>query len=306
MTRTKEVTEEHIGQRLDEWLAEVGVAPSRRQAQMMVRNGQVRLNNRVVSKARTLSKGDVVSVEGESLSSTFIPLPNSSVLLDVVYEDAWLVIINKPAGLPCHPLKPHEQETLVNGLLARYPGMRDVGYSAREAGLIHRLDNDTSGALIAAKTNDAFEFLKDLLQQGLMNKRYVALCQGQVTAPLDIALPLRPHPKNRRKMCVDHDTSDVTHLRHSRIITSQPVSEFSLVELSVSKAMRHQIRCHLAALQHPIVGDALYGGPMVDGLTHHFLHASQVGFLHPRMSEHVSVDIPLSSRHIQLLESLRS
>lgn len=302
--RSKEVESQHINMRLDRWLVQTGIAGGRRIAQSMIRDGQVRVNGRVVSKATALQLGDSVSIEGEIPTSEFVPVGNSALGLDVLFEDEWMVVVNKPAGMPCHPLSSSEDNTMVNALLARYPGMSHVGYSPRESGLVHRLDNDTSGILLAAKAAETFGLLTDLLQQSAITKHYLALCQGHVQAPADIALPLCPDPKNRRRMSINRDDHDLTFLRHSRILTSQPCGDFSLVELSVSRAMRHQIRCHLAALTHPILGDTLYGGYRIPGFSRHFLHANYVSFSHPHTGKSLSVHAALPEECTLLLQSL--
>ncbi|MCB9666609.1 MAG: RluA family pseudouridine synthase [Myxococcales bacterium] len=303
--------EEHVdiefeNVRLDRWLVQSGIVTSRRSAQHLIRDGQVRVNDRMLNKATLLKAGDRVSIEGDIPSRDFVPVSNAELALHVVYEDEWLVVIDKPADMPCHPLKPTDAHTLVNALVARYPQMLGVGYSPRESGLVHRLDNDTSGLLLAAKDARTFGLLSELLLGGEVTKHYLALCEGHVEAPLDLALPLRPDPKNKRRMCVDAHAYDLSTLRHGRILDSKRYGDYSLLKMSVGRAMRHQIRCHLAAIKHPIVGDTLYGGLSTPGFDRHFLHAHHMCFVHPHTRETMSIQSPLPVECAKLLKLLEA
>ncbi|MEQ8892539.1 MAG: RluA family pseudouridine synthase [Sandaracinaceae bacterium] len=273
------------GTRLDVMLVRRVEGMSRAKARRMIQDGLVRLNGRRARKGARLAAGDTVSLDELPRPSDFVAQPAPEVPLVVVYEDEHLVVVDKPPGMPSHPLRPHERETLANALIARYPEMERVGYALREPGILHRLDNDTSGLLVAARSQAAFDRLRALLTEGAIEKGYQALVDGYVQAPMEIDHPIAPHPSDPRRVhvCLDHADRRLPAARAARteLARGERAGAATLLEVHAPVAVRHQIRAHLAAVGHPLVGDWLYGGSGIDQLGRHFLHASTIALAHP-------------------------
>jgi 23S rRNA pseudouridine1911/1915/1917 synthase len=168
---------------------------------------------------------------------------------------------------------------LAGALVARYPEMRNVGYSKREPGILHRLDTDTSGVMLAARDQKTFDALRRQLQAGEIEKRYLARCQGTVPAPLVIQTPIANDPHDRRKVRACTDPREIKRLQaqaaRTEVLRSTPAPQGSLVEVRANNARRHQIRAHLASIGHPLLGDPLYGGRTLERKGH-LLHAASI------------------------------
>jgi len=274
-----EVQADEEGLRLDVVLVRRVPAMSRKKARDMVEGGEVRLNDRPTRKGGRVVKGDRVTLARAPSKSEFAARPDSSMDLHVVHEDEFLVIIDKPAGIPSHPLREDELGTVASALVARYPEMALVGYAAREPGILHRLDTDTSGLMIAARDEETFELLRADLRTQQIDKRYRALVEGDIE-PRQIDRPIAPVPGDARRVRVgDHDGARPAR---TEIVAVRAHGRFREIEVSARAATRHQIRVHLASIGRPLAGDVLYGGPIVPGLTRHFLHASEIRLVHPR------------------------
>ncbi len=251
----------------------------------------MRMRGKPVAKGMALSAGMALAVELSEGEVTASPDPDFQ--LRVCFEDETLVIVDKPAGIPSHPLRRGELGCAANMLVARYPEMAEVGYGPREPGLVHRLDNDTSGLLLAARTQDAFLALRDQLTRSQMHKTYLALVSRAVQVPRSIALALAPSPSNSRKVEVTADPNARPSL--TDLVRCEARGRFFLVEARAAHAYRHQIRVHLASIDAPIVGDELYGGELVEGVMHHLLHASRIVLRHPLDNRELEVESALPS-----------
>ncbi|MCB9623991.1 MAG: RluA family pseudouridine synthase [Sandaracinus sp.] len=172
---------------------------SRARAKALAEEGRVKLDGKRVRKGARVEAGQTIALDEPPPPRTFDALPDPSVELVIVHEDDACVIVDKPAGMPCHPLRPEELGTVANGLVARFPSMRGVGFAGREPGLVHRLDNDTSGLLLAAKHEAAFQTLVEALREGRVDKRYVALCAGTVETQT-IPTPIVHHDARRMRV----------------------------------------------------------------------------------------------------------
>jgi len=291
------VEADEAGLRLDVFLVKRVEGLGRAGAKRVIAEGRVRVDGRVRRKGAMLSPGETVSLEGEPEIAEFDPLPDEAIPLRVVFEDEDFLVVDKPAGVPCHPLRPSERGTLANAIAARYPEAIPHGHHRREAGLLQRLDNQTSGLLLVARSLRGFEELGRMLATGAVDKRYKALCVGAVRAPQRIDLDVGHDARDRRKMraVTELEAGEVRHPRQAttEILHSEVRGDRSLVELRVRAARRHQVRVHLAALGHPLVGDTLYGGPAIEGLDRHFLHASALSFRHFRTGEELAFASPL-------------
>lgn len=272
--------------RLDQFLAQRDLGLTRSRLRQLIGEGQVKVNDDIVKPAHRVRSGDRVLVT--------VPPPRPSVAvpqdipLTVVYQDPALVVIDKPAGLASHPGPGHPDQTLVNGLLALCPDIQGIGGEIRP-GIVHRLDKDTSGLMIAAKTEAAHHDLSRQIQYRLIEKGYLALVEG--TPPQDsgvIDVPIGRDPRRRTRMAV------TTEGRESR--TGYRLLEraggYSLLELRLHTGRTHQARVHLAWLGHPIFGDAVYG-KRSRILPRHFLHAHSLALAHPSTGEPIRFSSPL-------------
>ncbi len=249
----------------------------------MFEGGVVRRNGRRADKGELVVEGDTIEFEEKEASTE--AWPDEHVQFRVRYEDKHFVIVDKPAGVPSHPLNPGETGCLANGLLARYPEMYQIGYDLRQPGLVNRLDNDTSGLMVAARTQPAFAALRAMLETGRIDKTYLALTHQALKAQV-IELPLAPSPRHRSRV----EVSSLGRVAVTEVLGARATGRYFLVEARAEKAYRHQVRVHLAAVGAPIVGDALYGGEPGD---RHYLHAARVRFTHPMRGTPMEVEAPL-------------
>jgi 23S rRNA pseudouridine1911/1915/1917 synthase len=285
------------GERLDRYLRVRLPDLSRAALAEFIGRGGVRVNGRRASKGQLLRLGDRIAIEVETSPPS---AANDELQLDVLYEDRWLVAVDKPAGAPSHPLRVGERGTVASALLERYPEMAGVGYRKLEPGLLHRLDTDTSGVLIAARDAATFARLRTAHARGELDKRYLALCSGAVS-PQRAQAFLRA---DQRRVRIESSALTQGRAIETEILSAEPRSAFSLVQVRVAFAARHQVRAHLAALGHPIAGDQLYGGASLPGLTRQFLHASEVTLQHPASDERLSLHAPLPRDLQTVLDTL--
>lgn len=275
-----EVTEEDAGQRLDALLARRVPEFSRARVKALIADGGIRVDGRLAKKSYLVSAGDRISVDELPRSTDFHATPDGDLPLVVLRETNDYIIVDKAVGVPSHPLKEGEVGTMAGALVARYPEMRGIGYSKREPGILHRLDTDTSGVMLAARSAEAFERLRDELRSGRIEKRYLARCEGMVAAPAVIETAIANDPRDRRKVRVCTDPREIKRFgaqpARTEILTSASAPHGSLVEIRANHARRHQIRVHLASIGHPLLGDTLYGGPELEDPKHHLLHASSI------------------------------
>ncbi len=267
----------HAGERLDKFV--VGVVPGlgRKGARRLFEDGKIRVNGRDLAR-----EGDQITI---ALPDTTGPdaVPERNGELAVRLETKHIVIVEKPPGQPTAPLRDGETGTLANALVGGYPEMAGIGYSPREPGLLHRLDTDTSGLLLAARTPQAFDVLSKALKSGAIEKKYLLVCLAEgLSSQGEIAIPIAHHPKDKKRMYACLHPRDVARYSPRPATTSFRVlgtsGEWALVEAKASAAIRHQIRVHMAAIEHPLASDALYDGPSVTGLGRHALHASYIGW----------------------------
>jgi 23S rRNA pseudouridine1911/1915/1917 synthase len=276
------------GARLDRALAQLLPELSRARVKRAIELGAVRVNGRRVPKGGTVARGDALRVDvTQVLDTPAVASPEAP--LKVVLETDRVVVVDKPAGQPTAPLRPGETGTLVNAVLGRYPELIPagldsfVGHSSREPGIVHRLDTETSGAVVVARDAEAFEELKAALKAEQIDKRYLLVCSGEgLPDEGEIDLPLANHPKDQRRVYACVHPRDVMRYEPrpacTRYRVVQRTSAWALVEARVGKALRHQIRAHFAAIEHPLAGDELYGGVVIRALGRHALHAARVAY----------------------------
>lgn len=284
------VSAEEAGERLDKFLVRRCPELGRRAAAGFIERGLVRVGGRRAVKSARLASGDVVTAP---LDWAEAPEPEPELALDVRLERDDLVVVEKPAGQPSAPLAASERGSLAGALLARYPEMKGIGYRAREPGLIHRLDTRTSGLVIAARSAPAFEVLRAALEAHRLDKRYLAIVEGaRLPDERVIELPLMPGKSGR--VIVAPEGAAGSSRCVSRVRTLARRGRFALVEVEASRAYRHQVRVHLAALGWPIAGDLDYGGALRPELSgRHALHASHVAWAGDERVPAFAVDSPL-------------
>jgi len=270
-----------VEERLDKAVAKLfGV--SRGRAMDWIAEGRVRVGGRRAPKGAPVFPGARISVQRPPPDQ---PEPQPELPIRIVHADAHVVVADKPAGMPSHPLKPGEQGTAANALVGRFPELARVGPSPREGGLVHRLDTDTSGLLLAARTDAAHAMLRAQFAARTVDKGYLALVAGEIHAGGEIALPLAHDPRDARRMMAISDPAYAEeHSARNAVTRFDPVERrggFTLLAVEIPTGVMHQIRAHLAFIGHPLAGDALYGGPELPGLSRHFLHASRLAFAHP-------------------------
>jgi 23S rRNA pseudouridine1911/1915/1917 synthase len=290
---------EQLGMRLDRYVADHLSDLSRSTVQHLIDDGRVLVDGQVRKPKFRITPGEVVTVDIPApIPDTIEPDP---IPLDVVYEDADVIVVNKPTGLVVHPAPGHPRGTLANALVARVPGI-NVGGSLRP-GIVHRLDKDTSGLIVAAKSDRGRTALVSQWAEGAVEKRYLALVSGVVTdAEATIDAPIGRDVKNRQRMAVARTGRPaVTHLR-----VLERFANATLLEATLETGRTHQIRVHLAFIGHPVIGDPVYGrkrtGEPAAG--RQLLHASELGFRLPD-GRHVQFTAPLPEDFSQVLASLR-
>jgi 23S rRNA pseudouridine1911/1915/1917 synthase len=255
---------------------------SRGRAMEWIAEDRVRVDGRRSAKGAQIGPGARVSVRRPPPDS---PVPQPELPIRIVHADSHVVVADKPAGMPSHPLKPGETGTAANALTGRFPELAGIGPAPREGGLVHRLDADTSGLLLAARTEAAHAMLREQFTARTVEKGYLALVAGELHAGGEIDVPLAHDPGDARKVRPASDPEWAeAHGARSALTRFTPIERragFTLVEVEIATGVLHQIRAHLAFIGHPLAGDARYGGPALSGLRRHFLHASRLGFSHP-------------------------
>ncbi len=282
---TFEVTEQD-GQRLDVFVAGLREGFTRTRAQTLIRNGKILVNGSTSRPSTRLHKGDRIQLsatDAPPADTTPEPLP-----LSIVHEDDHVVVVDKPAGLTVHPAPGHPGGTLANALLARYPELRGVGDRLRP-GIVHRLDADTSGLIMVARTTAAYQSLQKQLKDRTITKVYLALVKGQPRPSKGrIEAPIARDPRSRQRMAI----VDGGRMSTTEYQTLQTLGEFTLLEVKPHTGRTHQVRVHLSAIGHPVAGDTKYGG-RVPFLKRQFLHAHRLGFLLPPTGRYVEFTSPL-------------
>jgi len=287
------IVEEHVGTRLDRFLVSMLTAVSRTTVQQMINNEEVLVNGRVSKSGYILRLGNEIQIVQETPKPSTGQAVPQSLPLDIVYEDDDLVVVNKRAGMVVHPAPGHSDDTLVNALLAYYPGLQDEVEGERP-GIVHRLDRDTSGLIIVAKNLRTQAALIEQMKRHEITKRYLALVEGNVS--LDhgsIDAPIGRDPRNRQKMAITA-TGSRDARTHFRVL--ERFNRHTLLLIQLETGRTHQIRVHLQAIGHPVVGDPVYGSghahPNIP-LQRQFLHAYQLSFTHPVSGNVIELEAPL-------------
>jgi 23S rRNA pseudouridine1911/1915/1917 synthase len=309
------ISEEGRDQRIDAFLALQIEVLTRSRIQELIRNGAVHVNNRPIKPSYRLKLSDEVSV-------TIPParpyhLEPEAVRFALIHEDPSLIILNKPPGLVVHPSPGHLTGTLVHGLLTHCRDLSGIGGILRP-GIVHRLDKDTSGLLVVAKTDKAHSLLSAQFKAGAVKKRYLALVHGITRSKAGrIDLPIARHPIRRKEMAVVQEGGKKALTLWKKI--EDLGGRFSLLSVMPKTGRTHQIRVHLSSIGHPIVGDTVYGFKRQGWKKHLFLkngrelgverqmlHAETLGFVHPESGEYREYRAPLPEDMTGMMERLKS
>ena len=283
-------TPEQAGQRLDAFLAQALPELTRSAAQRLIAGGQVAVDGHPPAKSMKLSGGETVSVAlPEPEEARALP---EDIPLDVVYEDGDVIVVNKPVGMVVHPAAGHPDGTLVNALLYHCGESLSGINGALRPGIVHRIDRDTSGLLIAAKNDFAHQALAEQLQDHSLYREYEAVCVGTLREDAGtVDAPIGRHPVERKKMAVDRKNGRAA-VTHWQVLARYPGHTHIRCRLETGRT--HQIRVHMASIGHPLLGDTVYGAKKpVPGLAGQCLHARRLSFIHPRTGERVTVECPL-------------
>ena len=285
--------------RLDQFLAMQSVRLTRSRLHALINEGHVRLNGNLAKPSQKVRAGDQISLVVPPPRE--LDLTPEAIPLEVVYQDPDLIVINKPAGLSVHPGPGHPSGTLVNALLARCPDIQGIGGALRP-GIVHRLDKDTSGLMMVAKTDHAHQKLSEQIKDRLVTKGYLGMATGEMASQKGVIdAPIARDPRNRKKMAVvDGGKESRTRYR----VVKQYIGG-SLLELYLESGRTHQIRVHLAYLGHPLFGDPVYGRRS-STLGRQFLHAHHLSFTHPSSGELLEFRTELPEDLAAVLDGYRS
>ena len=307
--RTITVPEESAGARLDRFLASVLGDQSRSQIQRLIREGHIRVGDRAAKPNQAIKVGQAISID---IPAPVDPTPLPEPLpLRILYQDRDVIVIDKPAGMVVHPAAGHEGGTLVNALLHHVTDLSGIGGEKRP-GIVHRLDRGTSGLMVVAKNDRAHEALARQFRDREVEKEYAALVWGEVMAGHRIDAPIGRDPANRKRMSAKARRSREAV---TRIVRAEHLGRaLTLVRVAIYTGRTHQIRVHLSAIGHPIVGDSLYGGVRrrvpgdlraVAHLERPFLHAARLVFAHPEDGRRMQFESPLPDDLQRVLDELR-
>lgn len=296
---TIQITEEMAGQRIDKAVSSIDEDWSRSQIANWVKDGNVRVNGEIVKPNYKVRPDDLIIATPPVLEELDVVPENLD--LEIVYEDADVLVVNKPKGMVVHPAPGHSRGTLVNGLMYQCTDLSGINGVVRP-GIVHRIDKDTSGLLMVAKNDAAHMSLVNQLVRKSVTRKYLALVHGHI--PHDkgtIEAPIARDPKERQNMSVvDRGKHAVTHFR-----VLERFGDFTLVECRLETGRTHQIRVHMKYIGFPLVGDPKYGPKKTMDIGGQALHAEVIGFDHPKTGEYMEYSAEMPEEFAELLESLR-
>jgi len=308
VSRQTTVPAEFEGQRLDRVAAEIWSDYSRSRIQRWIESGELTVDGAVVQPRLKLKGGETISIEAEL--ETLVEMQPEAIPIDVVFEDADLIVIDKPAGLVVHPGAGNPRRTLLNALLSYHPALDRVP----RAGIVHRLDKDTSGLLVVARNLTAHQRLVEMLEQRQIKRIYRAVCQTALTGGGVVDAPIDRNPRDRTRMMVREGGRESR--THYRLV--ERFRAHSFIEVELESGRTHQIRVHMAHIRAPLVGDPVYGGRPrlprgpsealrveLQQFPRQALHARSLEFVHPGSGDEVRFESPLPADIERLLTALR-
>lgn len=299
MRKEYKIDESLVGIRLDKVLTLLDTSLSRTKASDLIEEDYVSVNDNFVNQSYKTKLNDNIVIEFEEVYDDI--LEPEDIPLDIVYEDDDVLVVNKPAGMVVHPANGHHSGTLVNALLYRFKNLSTLNGETRP-GIVHRIDKETSGLIMVAKTNFAHQKLQDQLKDKTLSRNYFALVQGELPYEAGkIEGPIGRSKVDRKKMMVVSDGKDATTLYN----IVERFSGFTFISCSLLTGRTHQIRVHLSTIKFPIVGDIIYG-PKKPLLNHMLLHAYELQFKHPRTGKLIKVYADMPEYFKKALNDLRT
>ena len=295
------VTEETAGDRIDKFLAEQYENLSRSFLQKLLKSGEVMVDGRPVKASYKVAEGDLISFEvPEAVEPEIVP---EDIPLDILYEDHDVILVNKPKGMVVHPAAGHYTGTLVNALMFHCKEDLSGINGVLRPGIVHRIDMDTTGVIIACKNDLAHNSIAAQLKEHSITRRYQAIVHGALKDDEGVIdEPIGRSPKDRKKMAVNYNNGK-SAVTHYKVLTR--FTDFTHIECRLETGRTHQIRVHMASIGHPLLGDAVYGPAKcpykLQGQT---LHAGILGFVHPRTGEYMEFSAPLPEYFEELLRKL--
>lgn len=296
------IEETEAGSRIDAYLSEKNQELSRSYVQKLLKESKVLANEKTVKASYKVQEGDRIQL--------FFPEPESldilpeNIPLDILYEDADVLVINKPKGMVVHPAAGHTTGTLVNAVLYHCQGNLSGINGVMRPGIVHRIDKDTTGALLVCKNDNAHRILAQQLKEHSIKRRYRAVVSGSFSEEEGtVEGPIGRHPIDRKKMAINYKNGKdaVTHYQ-----VLEKLKNASYVECRLETGRTHQIRVHMASIGHPLLGDEIYGsGKNPYHLQGQALHAMVLGFVHPSTGEYMEFTAPLPEYFCELLNKLR-
>lgn len=290
------------GLRIDKYLSSVNEQLSRSYIQKLLKSGLVLVDGKPVKASYQVDEGDVISLDIPEAVEPEIEPENMD--LDILYEDQDVILVNKPKGMVVHPAAGHYSHTLVNGLMHHCKDQLSGINGVMRPGIVHRIDMDTTGVIIACKNDMAHNSIAAQLKEHSITRRYQAIVHGVLKDDAGtIEGPIGRHPTDRKKMSINYNNgkSAVTHYK-----VLKRFRQYTHVECRLETGRTHQIRVHMASIGHPLLGDLVYGPGKcpIPGLQGQTLHAGVLGFIHPRTGEYMEFTAPLPEYFAKLLNTL--
>lgn len=290
-------------ERIDKYINQQISELSRSYIQQLIQNKYVKVNGNECKSNYKCKFGDSIYIYAEEPKE--LDVVAEDIPLDIVYEDDSIIIINKPKHMVVHPAAGHESGTLVNALLYHCKDSLSSINGVKRPGIVHRIDQNTTGILVICKNDHAHKLLAEQLKEHSITRKYHAICYGTFKEPEGtIHAPIGRHPVDRKKMAINHKNGRDA-VTHYRVI--EQFHNYSYIECILETGRTHQIRVHMASIGHPLLGDDVYGpkNPKIKGLEGQTLHAKTLGFIHPDTGKYIEFDSELPDYFLKLLDKLR-
>ena len=293
------VLPEDEDKRPDKLISEVFTGLTRSAAAKLIESGQITVNGKEIKKSLKLKSGDIIAADIPEPQE--IDVQPEDIPVDIVYEDDSLLVVNKPKGMVVHPAPGNYTGTLVNALMFKCKGRLSSINGEIRPGIVHRIDKNTSGLLIVAKTDRSHNFLAEQIKAHSFTREYEAVVCGHFKeSEGTVDAPIGRHPTDRKKMCVT-DKNSRNAVTHYSVI--EEFRNYSHIRLRLETGRTHQIRVHMAYINHSVLGDDVYGKPF-GGIAGQCLHAKKIGFIHPDTNEYMEFDSELPEYFINVLKKL--